>query len=629
MPPQNPEDDIGTLEQARERLYGHTIDLHARPKITGLDERDLPHAWEKDPFQRAVHKGKRHVRLAAIFLAAAALFFLVSLGIAGYVLYVGGNSVSVNKITVNVQGPTTVAAGDTVPLSLTITNTNAIAIENATIEIDFPSGTREATNVLQEYPRYIENLGTIASGASVTRSVQAVMFGGAGQTFSIPISLSYGSAGSNAVFVKKSSYPLTISTTPLSLSVNAPTETVSGLPLTLTLTVSSNATVPLDDVVLTGAFPFGFTVASSSLPLNNSSFLLGTLQPGASATVTLTGTLAGQESEQPVFHFTVGTAKTAYDQTIAVAYMTQDTAITITAPFISATLALNGDTSPNTIVTSGTSQSATLSYTNTLSTDVTNATVSVAISGAAVDYNSIQTTSGFYNSADHTVVFSQDTDPSLAMLAPGASGLGSFTFLTVPAAALASVPPTITFTISVAGTRVGQTNVPEQVSDAATKTATVETTVVLSASALHTSGPLSNSGPVPPRVGQTTTYTVLWNTLDEGSEVAGGTVSATLPGYVSYTGKTAGAGSFSYDTGSNVVSWNTGDIAQGAHVQGAFQVSLTPSTSQKGDAPQLVGAATFSGYDRFAGVQISATADPVTTETKGDPGYTSSLGTVQ
>ncbi|MCR4275840.1 MAG: hypothetical protein NUV90_00420, partial [Candidatus Parcubacteria bacterium] len=71
------------------------------------------------------------------------------------------------------------------------------------------------------------------------------------------------------------------------------------------------------------------------------------------------------------------------------------------------------------------------------------------------------------------------------------------------------------------------------------------------------------------------------------------------------------------------------DLAQGGSAQGTFQVSLTPSTSQKGLAPALTGPVSFSGYDRFAGVQISATADPVTTETKGDPGYVSTNAVVQ
>ncbi len=186
----------------------------------------MPHAWEGRPLKEAVAEhldssgsseegGRRHVRLAGVFFAGAFIFFLVSLGIAGYFFYFGGNTVSVDKVTVDIQGPTTITGGDTVPLSITITNKNPVTLEDATIGIEFPSGTRSADNVLAAYPRYTENLGVLASGASVTRSVKAIIFGGAGQTITLPVTFSYGTAGSNAVFVKKSSYVLAVSSTPL------------------------------------------------------------------------------------------------------------------------------------------------------------------------------------------------------------------------------------------------------------------------------------------------------------------------------------------------------------------------------------------------------------------------------
>jgi len=626
--PLQPEDDTGSLERARARLYRPAGLPRVRAPLTEPLEKELPHVWEEGELPTPPHQGERHVRLAGIFFVAALVFFFVAFAVAGFFFYFGGNAVSVDKVTVDIQGPTTVAGGDTVPLSLTITNKNPVAIENATIEIDFPSGTRDATNVLNAYPHYIENLGTLASGATVTRSVKAVLFGSSGQALSLPVSLSYGSAGSNAVFVKKSSYALAISTTPLSVTVDTLSETVSGKPLTLTLTVRSNATVPLNNVVLAATLPFGFLVTSSSLPLNNSSFLLGTLAPGASKTVTLAGTLTGQNKEQRVFHFTVGTANAANNQSLAVTYMTQDATVVIAAPFIDTTLSLNGDTGGTAVITPGSYQSVAVSYTNTLATSVTNATVSISLSGSAIDYGSIQTTSGFYNSATHTILFSRDTDPSLAQLSPGASGVGAFTFSTMPAGSL-GLAPTVNFTISVSGTRVGQSNVPENVSSTVTKAVKVATSVALSAVSRHASAPLATGGPIPPRANQATTYAIVWNVQSAASAVAGGAVSATLPSYVSYTGLTIGNGSFSYDDKSRTVTWNLGDLSQGGSAQGTFQVSITPSTSQKGSAPLLTGTASFSGYDRFAGVQVSASADPVTTETPRDPGYVSSNATVQ
>lgn len=627
--PLSPEDDTGSLERARRRLYEPgTAPKEKRSPLAGESLPSLPHAWEEPPLQHVPYRSARHVRLATVFFMAAFIFFIISLGVVGYFFYFGGNTVSVDKVTIDIQGPTTIAGGDTVPFSITITNKNPVAIDNATIEVDFPNGTRNADNVLQSYPRYVENLGTLASGAVVTRSVKAMIFGGAGQTLTLPVSFSYGTVGSNAVFAKKSSYALAVSSTPLSVTVDTLSETVSGKPLTFTLTVRSNATVPLTNVVLSGVFPFGFLATSSSVPLKNSSFLLGTIAPGASKHVTLTGTLIGQDKEQRVFHFTVGTANTSTDQTPAVIYMTQDATVAIAAPFINTTLALNGDTSANLVVTSGSRQSATISYANTLATSVTNATVVIALSGSAVDYNSIQTTSGFYRSLDHTIIFSRDTDPALAVLAPGASGIGTFTFATLPSGALTGTP-SLTFTISVSGTRVGQTNVPEQVSSSMSKTVKVATAATLTVSSLHSSGPLGNNGPIPPKTDQATTYSIVLNVRGGGSAVAGGTVTTILPSYVSYTDVTTGMGTFSYNDASHTVTWNTGDLAQGVNAQGVFQISLTPSTSQKGFTPALTGPVSFSGYDRFAGVQISATADPVTTETKGDPEYVNTNAIVQ
>lgn len=626
-----PDESVGSLEHAREHLYapGSTGEPHTHPLLADAAKKILPHRWGDSGAAGSTSGfGWWHLRLARAFFMVAATFFLVSAGIAGYIFLAGSNSVSMDKISVEVLGSTTTAGGDIVSFSLVITNRNTVAIERAVLEVDFPNGTRSADDILQDYPRYLEELGTLESGERVTRTVRAVVFGGAGQTLSLPITLFYGATGSNATFIKNASYTLAVLTTPLSVSIDTLSETVSGEPLTLTLSVSSNATIPLDNVVLAGTFPFGFEITASSLPIRNGTFLLGILKPGDRRIVTVTGTLTGQDSEERVFHFTVGTAKTAQDETLSIPYMTQDAAVTIAAPFINTTLAINGDTSSTVVLAPDASHTVSISYTNTLSTSITDAKIIVAISGAPVDYKSIKSGNGFYSSADRTVVFSKDSDSTLALLAPDAFGVGTLTFKTLPTSAAVSAP-TVTFTTSVSGTRVGQANVPRQISASATKTARVATSVVLSALSLHTSGPIGNSGPIPPKIDERTTYTVVWDVQNKGNTIAGGIVSATLPSYITYTGLTAGSGSFSYNDASHTVSWNTGDLVQGAGARGYFQVALTPSISQRGTEPPLTRSVSFSGYDRFASVQVSATAEPATTETKGDPDLLLGNGSVQ
>jgi len=627
MPPSR-EDEVDSLERARERLYApgaFTRSPHTSLRVPM--SRSLPHEWAESRTRAPrTPRTARRLHFAKAFFFAAFIFFLIALGVTAYLLYSGSNAVSVDKVTVALQGPTTVAAGDVVPLLVSITNTNITAIEHATLEIDFPNGTKNPDDATSAYPRYTEDLGTLASGQAVTRSVRALLFGAPGDALTLPVSLSYSIASSNATFVKKTSYAITISSSPLSVSIGAPSSVPAGKPFTLSLTVRSNAPVPIDNVILAGAFPFGFSMTDSSPSFEGSTLPLGTLQPGVGKTVTISGTLTGQDNDQRVFRFTIGTTAGSDQSTVAVAYMTQEASVSIAVPFIATALTLNGNTSDTAILAPGSPQNVTISYTNTLPVSIANANVTITISGPAVDYGSIQASRGFYRSSDHAIVFSRDTDTSLTLLAPGASGVGAFSFSTLAPGA-AGPSPTVSFTITTAGTPSGQSTVSEGASASVTKTFKVATVVLLSQSALHAAGPFPNTGPIPPIANQATTYTISLGVQNTGSALAGGVVATSLPTYVSYTGSATDG--ISYDEGSHTVTWNVGNLAQGASASGAFQVSFTPSTSQRGSAPVLTGAASFSGYDRFAGANVSAAANAATTATPNDPGYTATNALVQ
>ncbi len=75
------------------------------------------------------------------------------------------------------QVPTISAAGDTVPLSITIVNHKPGAQTGDDFTVTFPDGTRSADDVTQPYPRYEEQIDSIPSGSKLERSVKAVVFG--------------------------------------------------------------------------------------------------------------------------------------------------------------------------------------------------------------------------------------------------------------------------------------------------------------------------------------------------------------------------------------------------------------------------------------------------------------------
>ena len=91
-------------------------------------------------------------------------------------------------------------------------------------------------------------------------------------------------------------------------------------------------------------------------------------------------------------------------------------------------------------------------------------------------------------------------------------------------------------------------------------------------------------------------------------------MKATLPQNVSLTGQILPqneSSNFSFDSASREIVWSVGDILAGTGVTGdpvslSFQVSLTPSSSQKGSVAQLIGQVQISGENQFTNTTITA-----------------------
>ncbi len=131
----HPDDDLSALGYVRERLYSpKMLDIEKRQEVSSEEASPVPHAWSL----KVAPKAHPHVRLALVFFIAAVVFFIAAGGVAALILFTGSTAVSTDNITLTAQGPTTIAAGDTVPLSLAITNRNVVALTNATDQGGFP-----------------------------------------------------------------------------------------------------------------------------------------------------------------------------------------------------------------------------------------------------------------------------------------------------------------------------------------------------------------------------------------------------------------------------------------------------------------------------------------------------------
>ncbi len=622
------------MERVQERLY--SASAQAEPIAPSLAERPVEKSrgWEKlKAVPEDMRKEAQFISGPARFFIVAFLFFLLTAGGAAFYLLYGGRSVSSNNVNVAAQGPTTIASGDTVPLLITVENRNPVAIKNATLTIEFPEGTKSADDPSQPYPSYVENLGDIESGGKAQRTVRAAVFGSENQHVTLPIKLEYNTDGSSATFVKNKQFDFTITSSPISIEVQSLNQISAGQPVTVNVTVKSNATTVLDNVGVVAEYPFGFALASADpqpTGTGNALFNLGTFTPGQEKRITVKGTLSGENNDDRIFKFSAGTLSSAQAVSLSTTYTSKDVDIKLTKPFLATTLSINQDTSESPVIEAGVPVTATITWTNTLPNPVTNAKVVVSLTGEALDKSSVSS-AGFYRSSDSTITFDTGSNPGLASLQPGDTGQGTFTFRALAPSQVASLRnPAIAVRVSVSGQRLSESSVPETISSTLSRTVKVGTNLSFAARAVHTSGPFPNTGPVPPEADKETTYTIIYTLSNSGSTVAGTKVEAALPSYVRFTGLTNPSdGSITYNDSTNTVTWTVGDMGSGSTKSAAFQVGLTPSLSQVGTSPLLISAQQVTAVDRFTGRQITGSAQSLSTITSTDAGYQSGFGQVK
>jgi hypothetical protein len=204
-----------------------------------------------------------------------------------------------------------------------------------------------------------------------------------------------------------------------------------------------------------------------------------------------------------------------------------------------------------------------------------------------------------------------------------------FNFQTIPfsESRTAQVNQPITITVTTRGTRASNQNSPEQVSASISRQVKFLSEVSFSGDVVYSAGPFTNQGPLPPRAEQETTYTVIWTIYNTYNPLANAQITATLPPYVRFLNtKSPNNESLTYNQSSGEIIWSPGLIPANTGYgsvprQVAFQVAITPSRTQVGSAPALIGQANFSAVDTVTKQSVVAQEVPLTTQMPTDPKY--------
>ena len=625
------------LEKLKRRLYKKEEAFKEREFRSPLSpQKDEAKTYWEEPFEEGEsplilpEKSKFSFRKKLI-IALSIVVFLAALGAVLYVLLGGTNVVSSKNIEIDLVGPVSIKGGEAGNWQVIITNKNKINLELADLIIEYPEGSRPISGSFGGTNNFSErrSLGEIKAGETRSEQIAAYLFGERDTDKTFRFTLEYRPAGSNAILAATEEGTVRLLQSPLEISLVFPKEANAGEEVFLEADITSNAQTLIKDVSFKMEYPAGFMYLDSDLKptVGDNIWRLGDLKPNMKRTIKIKGILQGQDLMELSFRASSGPVD-QNGEVIAYGYATQS--IILKKPFLNLSVEVNGKTEEQTIASSGEELNIVINWQNTLPTKISNATIEVKINGSAADQRTISVSNGFYRSFDKTLVWNQSSSPDLSSIDPLGTGKAIFKFSILNPLTndiIKQSNPAVSLDVVMRAERITEEQGKVEITNHLTKDIKIATLLQLSRWALYYSGPFKNSGPLPPKVGRETTYTVTWSLKNTANNVSGAVVSAFLPSYVRWLGKFQPEDAdVSYNQTTGEIIWRAGSVSAGTGILSpakelAFQISFLPNAAQVGSQPTLVSEVTLSGKDDFTGAYLRDLKYALTTYLDSDPKF--------
>ncbi|MEK7113897.1 MAG: hypothetical protein AAB873_03670, partial [Patescibacteria group bacterium] len=509
---------LNKLEDLKKKLFdkNYQVKFEHRENFPHFHSKEVTDSWEKrevsSPDTRFNMYGKTSIFKK--FFVFSMIFFVLALVYASFMFFIRSNTVSNENIDISIQSNAFTAGGEEYSLLLEVVNKNNSALQLADLVVEYPKSSASSLSKDNEHIRL--SLGTIPAGGKKNENVKFILFGEQGTIRPVNVSLEYRIEGSNAIFVKKKIYDVTISSTPINILVDAPLEANSNQDLILEVSTILNATKPASRMLLKVDYPIGFQfIRATPMPSsNNNVWSLGDLAPGAERKISIVGKMLDVfEGEEKIFRVWSGSQSVSDKSVIETIFNSFEHKMVVRESAIEARLSINGVSNREYAVDTKTGIEGQIQWKNNLETKISNLEIKARISGNAVNKKTISARQGFYNSAQDIIIWDKNSNSQLLEADPGEIGAVSFSLSSLSLFSASSgllSSPSINIDVFITGEKSEAGGSSVNLASKESRIIKIISDVGLSAKALYASGPFTNVGPLPPKAEQTTSYTITW-----------------------------------------------------------------------------------------------------------------------
>ncbi len=597
------------------------FDNRKRRKIHGRNIK-LEHDFKEDEYNKLLEKQKKRKLPPSLFkkiFFASLFFFIITSVIAALSLYEKKEQVSSDLISMEILGQPFVDGGEPLELQVRIQNFNEQALDLPDLVLSYP---KDSNGGEEEFLR--RALKPIGKGQRVNEKFELTLYGQEGDVRNIHATLEYRIKGSNAIFVKEADHEVIIRSTPTQLSIDAPDQIVQNQEITLKIDVVSNSNKQVNNLLLKVEYPLGFEFISSNIKPD---FGLHTWYfphlTDKKQTIEIVGKLAALPGQGQSFHAFLGKQNALEKNTIETLFNKLTHTVDVQQSFITADLDINGQGSKDITIRGGDEVEVMIHFKNTLSKTLADAQIVVHIDGELYTPNGMRIQGGDFDSNTRRITWNKNSMEQLEFLEPGEEGEVSFALNTKELVGTlgALKNPSLELSVDVSATEInGKVREAFGVSRAVI---TANSDLKLITKTLYHDGPFKNSGPLPPRVGKKTKYTITLQVTNSSNEIKNAQVRTFLPPYVTWLNRIAPSverQNVSYNETTREIVWSLGTLKPGLGIginhpkQVSFQVEVLPSLSHADEILKITKDVVLSGEDSFTGVKLNYKKIPLSTK---------------
>ena len=538
-----------------------------------------------------------------ILIIAGAVLLVASISVGAY-LYWKQNKRFFNdtKIDLQIEAIDKITSGDEVTYRVHASNASPVTLKGLELTFYFP----ESALIQNGDPIQNLNWPDLAPGQNTEAEFKAIIVGNKGDQKEARAILSFQPSNINSRFQKEAKITTGIILQPLVLDIELPARISKNQPFNFSVECLNTSEMGFSNLALKIQPPTDFILlASQPAPDQDQKYLwpIDTLKGGGRFKISGQGKIDQVIGEMMTFKIQVGRWQDEkFDILSEILEKTQ-----VTLPALDVSQKINNQLDEY-IANPGDSLLFQIDYQNTTDIALPEIVLKAKLDGKIYDFDSLNSPEAFFDRASQTITWNSHSKETFKLLGASGKGQVQFSIRLKPDLIIQNFSDQNFSASSLATCDSGQVpfdlqNMP--IHGEALSQIKIRSQITLHAKAYYRNSPISNTGPIPPKPHQKTTYTIVWQLVNLSNDVNNIEVKAKLPSHVTWENKISPTDAIiSYNPVSGEVTWkidqllaNTGALRPVQ--QAAFQISIAPADNHVRQTLTLIGQSQASGTDAF------------------------------